>query len=311
MSFRMFVYYCAVGGGCAAFVGWTLGRESDVGNTIRLAGIKGTSLGMLLAFGLSMVDCLGSFSGRMLFLAMPRVLFAGLIGGTGGLLGGMIGQALYNMEPLSAFLVFGWMLTALLIGASLGAFDLLTQFVRGQDTLGARRKILNGMIGGIVGGFLGGAAFLAARHFWAAAFADKPVDLLWSPSATGFVALGLCIGLAIGLAQVILKQAWVRVEHGFRAGREVILAQAETTIGRAESATIGLFGDPALEHVHARIVRRGDRHLLVDTDTAGGTFVNGARIGGPTLLYSGDRIQVGNGILQFNERTLHSQLQQQ
>ena len=59
----------------------------------------------------------------------------------------------------------------------------------------------------------------------------------------GFVALGMCIGLLIGLAQVILKEAWVRVEAGFRAGREMILSKPEVTIGRAESCDIGLFGD--------------------------------------------------------------------
>ena len=30
MSFRLFIYYCAVLGGCAAFVGWGLGRLADI-----------------------------------------------------------------------------------------------------------------------------------------------------------------------------------------------------------------------------------------------------------------------------------------
>src|SRR5437764_1009636 len=75
----------------------------------------------------------------------------------------------------------------------------------------------------------------------------KPADELLSSSATGFIALGLCIGLFVGLTQVVLKEAWIRVESGFRPGREMILCQPETTIGRAESCDIGLFGDPEIE----------------------------------------------------------------
>ena len=74
-----------------------------------------------------------------------------------------------------------------------------------------------------------------------------------SSLAIGLVILGLCIGLLIGLAQVVLKEAWLKVESGFRAGREVMLSKDETTIGRAESCDIGLFGDNTIERLHARI----------------------------------------------------------
>ena len=76
---------------------------------------------------------------------------------------------------------------------------------------------------------------------------------MWTPSAAGFVALGLCIGLLIGAAQVILKEAWVKVEEGFRPGRELIVSKGEIVIGRAESCDVGLFGDNAVERTHARI----------------------------------------------------------
>jgi pSer/pThr/pTyr-binding forkhead associated (FHA) protein len=112
----------------------------------------------------------------------------------------------------------------------------------------------------------------------------------------------MCIGLFIGLAQVILKEAWVRVEKGFRPGRELILTRPETTIGRAEGCDIGLFGDPEVEKTHLRIVRRGGEYLAVDAGTPGGTFVNGRRIQEATALRSGDLIQVGKAVLRFGER---------
>ena len=40
----------------------------------------------------------------------------------------------------------------------------------------------------------------------------------------GFVVLGLCMGLMIAVAQVVLKEAWLKVEAGFRKGRELLLS---------------------------------------------------------------------------------------
>jgi pSer/pThr/pTyr-binding forkhead associated (FHA) protein len=115
------------------------------------------------------------------------------------------------------------------------------------------------------------------------------------------VALGILIGLMIGLAQVILKDAWLKVEEGFRAGRELILSRPEITIGRAEGCDIGLFGDQRVEKLHARIVQKDGRYVIEDTGTPHGTFVNNQRINGPTPLNTGDLIRVGRNILRFAE----------
>jgi len=114
--------------------------------------------------------------------------------------------------------------------------------------------------------------------------------------------LGLCIGLLIGLAQIILKEAWIRVESGFRSGRELIVSKDLLTIGRAENCDIGLFGDPGVEKLHAKIVQRGGEYLIEDAGTPGGTFVNDRRIGGATPLRDGDAIRVGKCVLRFGER---------
>jgi len=303
MTFRLFIYYCALYGGCAAFVGWMLGRWTaggDMESPVAKAAVKGMLLGMLLALGLALVDGLWSFSlGQVVQVAL-RTVVAVVVGTVGGLLGGVIGELLYGW--LSFFLVIGWIITGLLIGASLGVFDVLSAAIRQENARGARRKFMNGIFGGAVGGVVGGVLLLILRVVWSRVFRDKPSDLLWSPSATGFIALGMCIGLAIGLAQVILREAWVRVEEGFRAGRELILSKEETTIGRAESCDIGLFGDPGVERFHARIVQQGDSYVLADTGTSGGTYLNGMRVYQPAPLNSGDTIQVGNSVLSFKER---------
>ena len=118
----------------------------------------------------------------------------------------------------------------------------------------------------------------------------------------GFVALGMCIGLLVGLAQVILKEAWIKVEAGFRAGREMILAKEKTSVGRAEGVDIALFGDAGVEKLHANIVMEGGRYFLVDSTTPGGSFVNDQRVNGRMPLSSGDIIRMGRSILRFYER---------
>jgi hypothetical protein len=189
------------------------------------------------------------------------------------------------------------MLVGLAIGASIGVYDLLRARASGQPGGPATRKVANGMIGGVIGGLVGGVLFDLAES-----------DLLPRSSlAVGLVVLGVCIGLLIGLAQVILKEAWLRVEAGFRPGRELIISRSETTIGRAESCDIGLFGDAGIEKVHARVVLHGNRYLLADGGSQAGTLLNGKRIAQPTPLRSGDTIRVGDSIMRFGERQKRKQ----
>jgi MFS family permease len=301
MSFRLFIYYCSLCGGCAAYLGWVLGRFSSTEHHVAQAGVKGLFLGLTVALGLSLVDALWNFTARQVLQIGPRVLIAVVLGCVGGFFGGVIGQSLYGWSQLSAFLILGWTFTGFLIGASLGVFDYLTRMLHNEDGRGALKKVRNGLLGGTLGGLLGGVLYLLLQSAWERVFHDR-IDDFWSPSATGFVALGLCIGFLIGLAQVLLKEAWLKVEKGFRSGREVILSKPETTIGRAEGCDVGLFGDPGVERLHFRILRRGNEYLVADAGTPGGTFVNEEPVHTSRPLRSGDVIRVGQSVLRFSER---------
>ncbi len=302
MSFRVFIYYCGLCGAWAALAGWVLGRGIDADNPITEAGYKGMCLGLFVSLALAVLDSWTDLTRWRVFSVGLRVAVAVVVGSLGGLLGGMIGQTLFGWKHWLAFLIFGWMFTGLLIGTSIGVFDVLARYVRRQALGGTLRKVLNGVLGGAAGGLLGGLLSVLLRRGWGELFHDKPLEDLWSPSATGFLVLGMCIGLLIGLAQVILKEAWVKVESGRRAGREMILTKPETRIGRAETCDIGLFGEAGIERVHAQIVLTDNRYVLADLGTPGGTFLNGQRIAGPTPLRSGDAIQVGSCTLRFWER---------
>ncbi len=179
---------------------------------------------------------------------------------------------------------------------------MITSLLRQADTSGAIRKLVNGLLGGLLGGTLGGALAFLLREVWKKLLHGDDVESLWAPTALGFVALGMCIGLLVALTHVVLKDAWVRVEAGFRAGRELILSKEKTTIGRGEQCDIGLFGDNMVEKVHARIVQAGGRYYVEDASSPSGTFVNDQPAAGRVALRSGDRIRVGRSVLCFRER---------
>jgi hypothetical protein len=308
MSFRVFTWYCAAWGAAAAFFGWMCGRMIEGDASLSAAALKGMFLGICVAFGLGFLDALAAGSRRDSVNLSVRLALALAIGAVGGLTGGFLGQALYQMSngKWPVLVVLGWTLTGLLIGAAPSAFDFLGAVVRNEDRRGARRKLRNGLVGGTVGGCVGGIVSLMVHGMWASVFKDADVQALWSPSATGFIALGACIGLAVALAQIILGEAWLRVEAGFRPGRQVLLTRPETSIGRSEACDIGLFGDAAIDKIHAKIARDGNRWVLSDTGTASGTLLNGQRLMAPASLRPGDRIQIGNSILSFAVRAKES-----
>jgi hypothetical protein len=291
MSFRLFIYYCAICGGWAAFLSWGIVQGVDfrgIANPYLRTALIAAVLGLLVAGALGFVDAYLNAVGAQRFVRVGICLGIGLIG---GVIGGLIGQFLNS--KLHAPFFIGWILVGVGIGASIGIFDLLQAARKGGDIHAPLKKTLNGIYGGLVGGFLGGVLF-----GWMFPNPYIPrTDL-----AISLVILGLCIGLLVGLAQVILKEAWLKVAQGFRAGRELLLAKDETTIGRAESCDLGLFGDNGIERLHARILLQNHRYLLADADTPGGTFLNDERIGKPTPLKSGDLIRVGNSVIEFGER---------
>lgn len=302
MSFRLFIYYCALVGGWAAFFGFWLGLflvpNSDLGSD----GFKGMWLGMTVAFGLGLVDSLWNLSFTQVVEIGLRLAVGVIVGCVGGLLGGVLGNRLYYFTGWTIFYIFGWMLTGFLVGASIGVYEMLSSVVRQQDFTGSLKKLIKGIIGGTAGGILGGILSLILQVGFNIIFPNKDQKQLWSPTGWGFVALGMCIGLLIGLAQVILKEAWIRVDVGKRAGREMILSKEKTTIGRAEACDIGLFGDSAIEKLHASILLAGNRYYVEDEHTPVGTFVNEQRVVGRVPLSSGDRIRVGTNVLCFRER---------
>jgi hypothetical protein len=312
MSFRLFVYYCALIGGWSGLIGWALGRipfvpaaaseeVKNLANDLKLGGIRGLFLGMAIALGVSLVDTLWNQSWRNTGLIFMRVLVAFLVGAVGGMLGGMLGALAYFYVENNSIRIVGWTLTGLLVGMSVGVFEVLTSLVQARNQRGSWLKLFKCLGGGAVGGFLGGilAVIMDSLGPW---LLGKHPNLLWSPKAVGFVTIGMSVGLFVGLAQVFLKEAWLKVEAGFRPGREMILTKERTTLGRAEACDLGLFGDNTVEKLHASIVRVAAGFMLEDHGSPAGTFVNEQRVNGQMVLRTGDVIRMGRNVLRFRER---------
>ncbi len=288
MSFKAFIYYCALSGGWAAFVVWAIVQNLGIAGTSATLNpflsvpLTGGILGLFVAAAVGAMDAILNAVG---FQRVLRVVLCLAIGMVGGILGGFLGQMLHHF--LKAPIAIGWMLTGMGIGASIGMFDWLRALWAKEDTFVAFKKVMNGIIGGLLGGLIGGLPFDPTSR---------------SSLTISLVLLGICIGLMIGLAQVFGKEAWIKIEAGFRAGREVMLSKEVTTIGRAEACDIGLFRDNTIERSHARIILQNRRYLLADENTPAGTYLNDQRVDKPTPLKNGDLIRVGSTQLRFGER---------
>src|SRR4051794_18151534 len=200
MTFRLFIYYCALGGGWAAFLAWgllaLLGVATVQGKNLGEVALIGTFLGLLVAAALGLVDGLLNSTGNQRYV---RVLVSAGIGLVGGALGAVLGTALYEAgEGQLIWLVAGWMVAGLLIGAASGVYDVLQARFARREVRQPVKKTLHGVYGGLLGGFLGGFPFGLLRD-------SQTLPL--SGLAIGLTVLGLCIGLMVALAQVFLKEA--------------------------------------------------------------------------------------------------------
>ncbi len=180
--------------------------------------------------------------------------------------------------------VIGWVLMGFICGAGVG---LASGSLR--DLAGSLRNIVKGAVGGWVGGFVGGVAFDIIG-----ANASGLYSRLF-----GLCALGLAVGLLIGLVQELTKSAWLNVQAGRLRGRSFNIDRAVATLGRAEENVVGLFGDPGVQPRHAVIERHGNSYVLKNLAVQQGVFLNGNRIE-TAELNEGDRIRISDYELSFH-----------
>lgn len=296
MSFKVFIYYCALCGAWAAFLAWGASALFGLGEKeaiVRSAGL-GALLGFFIAAAIGFTDAVLNAVGVQ---RLVRVLICAVLGLIGGTIGGGVGGFIVAKSGISYLALPGWMLVGTLVGGSIGVFDVVRAFAAGEDPKASIKKVINGVLGGVLGGLIGGLPFTVILSVQALIEKIPNGGLAFS-----LVLLGGCVGLMIGLAQVFLKQAWIKVEEGFRPGRELMLTKDETTIGRAEGCDLGLFGDNTIEKAHAKVVLKNKRYLIEHVAEGGETLLNDQPVSKPTPLKAGDLIRVGRSVLRFGEK---------
>ena len=79
---------------------------------------------------------------------------------------------------------------------------------------------------------------------------------------------------------------------------QVFELQTETTIGRASDCAV-VIDDARVSKVHARIFERDNRWMVEDLGSTNGTLVNDHLLDHPENVGPGDRIQVGEHVLEL------------
>ena len=111
----------------------------------------------------------------------------------------------------------------------------------------------------------------------------------------------------------ILAPSQLAAEHPAESGGKLVVEQSKSvkvgrsfpagpvplTIGRADDNAVPLPDDEFASGHHARIESQRDGVWILDLGSTNGTYVNGARLDGRSLLREGDVVQIGDTELRF------------
>ena len=80
--------------------------------------------------------------------------------------------------------------------------------------------------------------------------------------------------------------------------QEIDLPQGDTLIGRSANCQVTL-DDTYVSQLHARVFARDGQYLVEDLGSTNGTYLNRARVTGSMVMKRGDRLQVGNTVMEL------------
>ncbi|MDQ1625351.1 MAG: hypothetical protein QOJ49_849 [Actinomycetota bacterium] len=90
------------------------------------------------------------------------------------------------------------------------------------------------------------------------------------------------------------------VTQGALAGTSVRLGQAPVTLGRAQDSTIVLDDDYVSTH-HARLFPQDGQWLVEDLGSTNGTYLERAKVSGPTPVKIGVPIRIGKTTVELRK----------
>ncbi|MBX3313668.1 MAG: hypothetical protein KF906_05040 [Actinobacteria bacterium] len=225
--------------------------------------------------------------------AVRRAGLGVVIGGAAGFAGGYLGQMLYTSmlegadtyEELESTVLQARVLGWGLFGAFLGL---------GVGILFGPRRVFNGLVGGAIGGAAGGFVFQKISE----SATDDTGPQFW-----GIVAIGLAIGVAVGVMDRLLRQFWLQGLTGPLRGRELILFKLRTTIGSAAGCDIVIANDPEAHPTHAALEVQGQ---TMSVQPLGPVLVDGVPAVGQTVVRSGQVLTIGRSTFTVGQRAASS-----
>ena len=87
------------------------------------------------------------------------------------------------------------------------------------------------------------------------------------------------------------------IEPAALKGRTYPLAE-ELTVGRAAGCQVTI-DDTYASQIHARVFNRQGQLFVEDLGSTNGTFLNRQKVQGPQVMRRGDRLQVGNTVMEL------------
>ncbi len=88
------------------------------------------------------------------------------------------------------------------------------------------------------------------------------------------------------------------VEPATQKGRTFALAD-ELTVGRAAGCQVTL-DDTFASQIHARVFSRDGQLFVEDLGSTNGTYLNRKKVQGPMVMKRGDKLQVGNTVMELS-----------
>ena len=239
-----------------------------------------------------------------------RALIGGIVGFFIGFVGGfftsLIGGAIYSplnnlaMDELGSANMssstFGFLLQVIARTLAWAIVGMATGLGYGIS-LRSKRLILYGFIGGIAGGILGGMFFDPIDIIL---FEAQKMSAHWS-RLIGLAFIGASVGMAIGIVEMLSREAWLRMTEGTLAGKEFIVFKDIMKIGSSPRNDIYLFNDPQVLDLHARLLTVGDEYEIESQDMLKPVLINGRQIKS-VRLHNGDRITIGKTSFIFEKR---------
>ncbi len=250
-------------------------------------GLTGAAVGACIGLALGVAAQAGSGWSREKLMG---VLLSGAIGLGAGLIGLIIGEAIFSLAGGGVWpRAVGWAIFGLLLGAGLWPVTKMPS----QGIYGA--------LGGALGGLIGGSTYERLSLLLRGVGIDRQLALIIG-SAVGLIILGACIGLLISLVENILRKAWLRFHYGPLEGKSFTLdtRRPATTLGRSDACDILIRHDSEMQPVHAAIVtEQGDFHLVA---RQGVVRLRNGEVSQPVqdhVLQNGDTVQIGRSRFIF------------